>query len=467
MEGAKIMKRITVTIPVPALAWKPSLFVILGVAVAILLAMDSSGGQEASAAFPGGNGKIAFWSNRTDDYEIFVMDADGANQSNLSQDASALDQHPAWSPDGTKIAFESNKDSSNAGVYVMDADGTNKVRLTFAAGSDSTPSWSPDGSKILFTSHRDGDAEIFVMDADGSNQTQWTSNVGIIDEWPAWSPDGTEIAFVSTRDGDHELFLMDANGDNESQCTSNTVQDTTPDWSPDGSKITWLQDSPGDIYSMDADCSNPVQLTSHPGEDGKPVYSPDGTKIAFWSDRDGGNHEIYVMDADGSDETRSTTSVPASDEVPSWQPLGPVQTTIQTFGRYALPKTCYSVATLSQVPLFDICDNDSGGSADTDLVCEPDGTCEDEDPALGTIRVTLAFGVYEVEQQSVAPNHTLSGTTLTCIAGCNLTAFNAPNTRPWHPWDINNDGVVRVPDISAVVQNYGNDKPIPTATPTP
>ena len=97
----------------------------------------------SSGTFPGTNGKIVFSSNREGNYEIYVMDADGSNQTNLTNHGN-VDDHPSWSPDGSKIAFNSDRDGTHK-IYVMDADGSNQTPLTYHSGHDSPPSWSPDG----------------------------------------------------------------------------------------------------------------------------------------------------------------------------------------------------------------------------------------------------------------------------------------------------------------------------------
>ena len=118
------------------------------------------------------------------------------------------DSQSSWSPDGTKIAFTSFRDG-NAEIYVMNADGTNQTRLISHSASDEGPSWSPDGTKIAFRSNRDGSEnwEVYVMNADGTNQTRLTSHSA--SDWPAsWSPDGTKIAFHSKRDGSGDVYVM-------------------------------------------------------------------------------------------------------------------------------------------------------------------------------------------------------------------------------------------------------------------
>ena len=130
---------------------------------------------------PGPNGQIAFSNLRNGtefNHEIYVMNADGSNQTRLTNNTEIIDFSPSWSPDGTKIAFDTTR-HGHPEIYVMNAaDGSNPTRLTNnTRASDSNPSWSPDGTKIAFNSDRDGNSEIYVMNAaDGSNPTRLTTD---------------------------------------------------------------------------------------------------------------------------------------------------------------------------------------------------------------------------------------------------------------------------------------------------
>ncbi|MCA1626898.1 MAG: hypothetical protein LC742_02905, partial [Acidobacteria bacterium] len=174
----------------------------------------------------------------------------------------ATDWHPKYSPNGTRLAFASDRDG-NFEIYVMNADGSAPLRLTHNSVEDLTPAWSPDSTKIAFTSKRDGNDEVYVMNADGSDQANVSRNPAA-DSRPAWSPDNARLAFVSNRDAE-----------------------------ADGSY---------DIYVMAAGGSESIRLTDDPHFDGDPAWSPDGSEIAFASDRNG-NFEIYKMAADGTRQT--------------------------------------------------------------------------------------------------------------------------------------------------------------------
>ncbi len=240
---------------------------------------------------------------------------------NLTNHPAEDGSYPTWSPDGTRIAFRSDRDG-NFEIYVMDADGSNPVNLTDHSASERSPAWSPDGTKILFTSNRDGNEEVYVMDADGSSPTNLTNNPALDAGRPAWSPDGTRIAFASTRDDDFEIYSMAADGTDQIRLTDEPAFDLLPSWSPNGTRIAFrsARDGNSEIYVMDADGSNPVNLTDHSASDSEPSWSPDGSRIAFRSNRDG-NLEIHVMDADGSSPVRLTDHS-AFDGQSSWSPDG-------------------------------------------------------------------------------------------------------------------------------------------------
>ena len=143
------------------------------------------------------DGRIAFVSGRDRNYEIYTMNPDGSDQTRLTSNVTGQpDEYPAWSPDGTKIAWASSP-AGDFDIWVMNADGTNKTRLTHSAGLDAGPTWSPDGSRIAFTSQRTGEEEIWVMNADGSNQTRLTYESGFPDFSPAWSPASVQPSTIA------------------------------------------------------------------------------------------------------------------------------------------------------------------------------------------------------------------------------------------------------------------------------
>ncbi len=266
-------------------------------------------------------GTIAFSSERSGNFEIYVTNTDGSGVMKLT-DHWARDVGPAWSPDGAKIAFSKEvglSDFDHWEIYVMNADGSGVTRLSDGEHYDAGPlSWSPDGTRLAFNSDGDGsNLDIYVMNADGSGVTRLTDHAAA-DVEPTWSPDGAKVAFRSNRDGNFDLYVMHADGTGVTRLTDTPGIEFSPVWSPDGTKIAFELN--GDIYVMKADGSGVTRLTDTPGFDGRPAWSPDGARIAFHSDRDG-NFEIYFMNVDGSAVTRVTND-PARDWTPAWGPRG-------------------------------------------------------------------------------------------------------------------------------------------------
>ena len=284
--------------------------------------------------------QIAFSSDRDGDLEIYVMGTDGGNLRRLTKNSDG-DWDPSWSPDGKRIVFLSNRDGHVDGgapipeIYVMDADGGNQQNLTNTPNADRSPSWSPDGKRIVFESDRrmiedkPHQLEIYVMDADGRNQQNLTNNNPNEDRYPSWSPDGKRIVFSSSREGHfeneaavtYEIYMMDADGGNQQRVTNNRNNDLSPVWSPDGERIAFASDRKGDwqnfeIYVMDADGGNQQKITNNRAWDSSPSWSPDSERIVFRSKRDG-NWEIYVIDADGGNLQNLTNHL-ADDWNPAW-----------------------------------------------------------------------------------------------------------------------------------------------------
>jgi Tol biopolymer transport system component len=276
----------------------------------------------AAAVQPGANGRIACEGARitggaANNSEVFTINPDGTGELVLTNHI-LRDGDPSFSPDGTKIAFESYR-SGFSELWTMNADGTGLTQLTFnGAPEDRGSSWTPDGTQIVYhTTEFPAGAghssfEIMIINTDGTGKTRLTNNL-FQDSLPSVSPDGTKIAFFSTRDGDGEIYVMNIDGSNVTRLTNSPGEDAHPMWSPDGSQITFHTRRFGtlDIMVMNADGSNPRLVTTGTTTTHEyfPVWSPDGTKIAFnGTTLDPSNTDLYTINVDGTGLTRLTTA---------------------------------------------------------------------------------------------------------------------------------------------------------------
>lgn len=263
--------------------------------------------------------KIAFQSVRNKNLDIYVIDADGRNETRLTTHERA-DYYPSWSPDGKKIAFHAvhmgTRKTGYSQIWVMDADGNNQIKIFSREKTTlSAPKWSPDGKKIAFMAFTGSwtftvNFDIWVIDADGRNPIQLTTDKAR-DDFPTWSPGGQKIAFVNGEPDESDIWVMDADGRNKIQLTTYKGKDYLPSWSPDGQRIAFYSSRSGnlDIWVMNADGRNKTQCTTHEEPDFFPSWSPDGQRIAFYSFRSG-NLDIWVMDADGKNQIQITNNEP-------------------------------------------------------------------------------------------------------------------------------------------------------------
>ena len=196
-------------------------------------------------------------------------------------------EYLAYSPDGSKIAFVSERGDNNDAIYVMNADGSNPIRLTQNYDDVEYLVYSPDGSRIAFVSERGNNDAIYVMNADGSNPIRLTQNYDDV-EYLAYSPDGSRIAFVSERGNNDAIYVMNADGSNPIRLTQNYGDVEYLAYSPDGSQIAFVSER-GDndvIYVMNADGSNPIRLTQNYDDIEYLAWSSDGSEVVIFLDYD-------------------------------------------------------------------------------------------------------------------------------------------------------------------------------------
>ncbi len=269
------------------------------------------------------------------DAEIYVISSNGSGVLRLTTNP-AWDAEPAWSPDGSKIAFTSDRDGI-PDIYVVNADGSSATRLTTPQYADDQPAWSPDGAKIAFgradccDDYNELVNRIYVMNADGSSPVSLTSGAQ-----PAWSPDGGKLAFTSDKGGSWGIFVMNADGSSATRLTTSAYYDVQPAWSPDGAKIAFTRaeccDEYGEfvshIYVMNADGSDTLALISTVDGESDPAWSPDGRKIAFTAL----GEVLEIANADGSN-----AGVLGLGFHPAWRPQGSPGATLARVGSASAP----------------------------------------------------------------------------------------------------------------------------------
>jgi TolB protein len=231
-------------------------------------------------------------------------------------DGAALGIGPHGGGPPGSVVFYSRRGGTLAKLYTMNADGSDVTQITSGPGNDLWPDLSTNGRYIAFASNRSGNSEIYVLDLRDGTLTN-VSNSPADDSWPRWSPNGRELAFHSNRAGNYDIFVVTADGGGLRAVTTDAALDQWPDWSPNGKQLAFRRGN--DIYVADADGTerNVERLTFLPATiDQMPAWSPDGQRIAFMSLRDG-YCAIFMMNADGSDQTNLTPKEP-NDVASSW-----------------------------------------------------------------------------------------------------------------------------------------------------
>ena len=254
-------------------------------------------------------GRIVFSAGPPHEEDIYVINADGSGLTQLTTNP-ATDFDPAWSPDGSKIAFRSQRDGNDE-IYVMNADGSGQTILTDGPETGHSPEWSPDG-KVVFPSSEESGPSLWVVNPDGS-ELRFVSEVD--GEYPAWSPDGTQIAYDLPSASEFDIWVTNVDGSGDRLLAGGPTPQQGPAWSPDGMQIAFESglEAPEHfkhIWIMNADGSGQRRLSQDYGA--RPVWSPDGRYILFhWGD-------LYVMRADGSSVTRLPISELGELTFPDW-----------------------------------------------------------------------------------------------------------------------------------------------------
>jgi len=274
-------------------------------------------------------GRIIFTCTRGDYNHLCMVNQDGSGLLRLT-DVFANDYYPVFSPQGGAIAFASNRSRGTFDLYFMVLSTSSLIPLTEEIGNAFSPDFSPDGERVVFANKPadDGPTALYIVDRNGENLRMLysgpnyagpTSIVGV-----DWSSNGSTIAFAmrTTQLYEYDIFLIDADDGQPPQQLNTGLLGITGslDWSPDGRHLLISAGPPNekDIFSLDLQ-ANTIRRLTYGGNNNSPSFSPDGQHIAYNSLRNGGQADIYIIRADGTDE-RQLTDHPEPDWQPQWEP---------------------------------------------------------------------------------------------------------------------------------------------------
>jgi TolB protein len=261
--------------------------------------------------------KITYVVKRGTRFELQVADADGFNAQSVLASSEPI-MSPAWSPDGSRLAYVSFDQKKPIVVVQNLAQGTTRVVANYR-GNNSAPAWSPDSRQLAVALSKDGLTQIYRIPADGGPVERLTDSGGI-DTQPNFSPDGQWIAFTSDRGGSPQIYKMPAGGGEAQRLTFDGTYNVGPRYSPDGKSIAFVQRDGARyrIATMEL-ATGQVQVLTDGSLDDSPTFAPNG-KMILYEAQVGGRGQLAAVSGDGRVRQR-LTSAAGDVQDPAWGPM--------------------------------------------------------------------------------------------------------------------------------------------------
>lgn len=267
-----------------------------------------------------GTGRVVYASDSGGNFDLYLTNEAGESSRLLTSDTNEF--NPVFSPSGRQIAYHAVEPVNGTWeIYLISASGGIPSNLTDAVSDDSFPQWSPDGTTIAFHSNRSNQFDLYTIEIESKTVERLTS-APVGDFAPTWSPDGAQIAFYRRiAAGRHELFLINRDGSGETQLTDLGAVSQFPVWSPDGSKIAFQSNLNGnwDIYTLDMTTGQTERITNTGFNSFHPDWTPNGEWLVYHSELDSNNRDIFMINI-ASKENLRLTNTSDQERMPNWQP---------------------------------------------------------------------------------------------------------------------------------------------------
>ncbi len=262
--------------------------------------------------------RIAYITKTGKRYALQVADADGYNPQTVVSSNEPLIS-PAWSPDGTKLAYVSFEKKKPI-IFVQSLTSGSREILANYKGNNSAPAWSPDGSKLAIVLTYGANSQIYTISSSGGNLKQITKS-SAIDTEPTFSPDGSMIYFSSDRGGRPQIYKVAADGGSPSRVTFEGAYNVSPHFSPDGKALAYIRNDGGKFkVAMQDLASGQVQLLSEGSQDESPSFAPNG-RVILYATKARGRGALAAVSIDGKVRQRLNDATGGDVREPAWGPL--------------------------------------------------------------------------------------------------------------------------------------------------